>query len=338
MMMEALLLLGLTILSTVIIWKGSTILEDTSNKLAIYYELPAIVQGAMIAAIGSSFPELSSTVISTIIHNQFELGISVIVGSAIFNILVIPGISGIYSKGSLESNKELVYKEAQFYMLAVATLLLTFSFAVIYNPIPGKELLGQLDRELALIPVIMYLVYIFIQYQDSMDYQSDRDKSKIDPKKSWILLIASLILIIIGVEGLVRAAIGWGNLFNTPSFLWGLTVIAAGTSISDAFISVKSAKEGNAVTSLANVLGSNTFDLLIAIPIGVLIAGNAIINFGRASPLFGVLIGATLILFLFTRTDLEISKKESYLLLLIYVGFIFYMILETIGLVSLMGI
>ncbi|PTD93471.1 sodium:calcium antiporter [archaeon SCG-AAA382B04] len=337
-MTQILLLIGLTIISTTIVWKGSEILEETSEKLSIYYDLPNIVQGAMIAAIGSSFPELSSTVLSTILHNQFELGISVIVGSAIFNILVIPGISGIYSKESLESNKELVYKEAQFYMLAVATLLLTFSFSVIYNPAPGKELLGQLNRPLAFLPVGMYLIYVFIQYQDSMDYESDRDKSKINPKKSWILLAVSLFLIVVGVEGLLRAAIGLGELLNTPSFIWGLTVIAAATSISDTFISVKSAKEGNAITSLANALGSNTFDLLVAIPIGVLIAGEAIVNFGRASPLFGVLIGATLILFVITRTKLEITKKESYLLLLIYVGFVVWMVLETIELVSLIGL
>lgn len=333
-MLQPIYLTLLTTISVIIVWKGSSILEDSSEKLATYYKLPAIVQGAMIAAIGSSFPELSSTVLSTILHNQFELGLAVIVGSAIFNILVIPGLSGLYSKKTLESNKDLVYKEAQFYMLAVATLLLTFSFAVIYNPIEGGELLGQLNRQLALIPILMYLVYLFIQYQDSMDYEGKKDKSKISVRKNWLKLLISLGLIVVGVEGLVRAAIGFGDFFNTPSFLWGLTVIAAGTSISDTFVSVKSAKEGNAITSLANVLGSNTFDLLIAVPIGVLIAGETIVNFARASPLFGVLIGATLILFVFTRTNLELTNKESYLLLFIYAGFVVYMILDTFGLIK----
>ncbi|OKY77247.1 MAG: Ca2+/Na+ antiporter [Candidatus Methanohalarchaeum thermophilum] len=303
--------------------------------MATYYGLPDIVQGAIITAIGSSFPELSSTVISTIIHQKFELGVSVIVGSAIFNILVIPGLSGLYSINPLQSNKELVYKEAQFYMLAVATLLLTFSFAVIYNPIKGKELIGEINRFIAIIPVLLYIIYIFIQYQDSMDFESKIDASKINQKRQWIFLITSLGLILVGVEGLIRAAIGLGEYFNTPSFLWGLTVIAAGTSIADAFVSIRAAKEGKGIICLANVLGSNTFDLLIAIPIGVLIAGTATINFSRAAPLFGALVAGTLSLFLFARTDLEITKKESYILLILYIAFIIFMGLESSDLTSL---
>ncbi len=337
-MTKFLYLLILTIISIIIVWKGSEKLEKASEKLAIYYELPAIVQGAMITAIGSSFPELSSTILSTLIHGQFELGVSVIVGSAIFNILVIPGLSGLYSTNALQSNRDLVYKEAQFYMIAVATLLLTFSFAVIYNPIPQKQLIGQVTRKLAIIPVLMYLVYIFIQYQDCMDFEAEFEKSKINSKKQWGLLLFSLILIIIGVEGLIRAAIDFGEYFNTPSFLWGLTVIAAGTSISDTFVSIEAAKKNKAITSLANVLGSNTFDLLIAIPVGVLIGGAASINFSRASPLFGLLVAATLVLFVFTRTNLEVTKKESFILLVLYVLFVIYMAIETLGYISFLNI
>lgn len=330
-MLQLFYLITLLTISIIVVWIGSSYLEDTSEKLAIFYDLPKIVQGAVIAAIGSSFPELSSTIISTLIHNQFELGVSVIVGSAIFNILVIPGLSGLFSEGTLKSNRALVYKEAQFYMIAVATLLITFSFAVIYNPIQSEQLLGTIDRKLALLPFFMYLIYLFIQFQDTMEYEGNYDKQNISPKKQWGVLVASLFIIVIGVEGLLRAAIGLGNYFNTPSFLWGVTVIAAGTSIADAFISVKSAKEGNAITSLANVLGSNTFDLLIAIPVGVLIAGETIINFSLASPLFGVLVLATLVLFVLTRTDLELTKIESYILFFIYFLFIIYIILETLG-------
>lgn len=87
--------IALATISTVLIWKSSSLLEETSEKLAAYYGLPAVVQGAVIAAIGSSFPELSSTVISVIVHGNFELGIGAIVGSAIFNILLIPAVSVI---------------------------------------------------------------------------------------------------------------------------------------------------------------------------------------------------------------------------------------------------
>jgi cation:H+ antiporter len=326
--------IALALVSTAVVWKGSDILEGSSEKLAVFYELPAIVQGAVIAAVGSSFPELSSTVLSTLRHGEFDLGVAAIVGSAVFNILVIPGLAGLFSDENLQSSKALVYKEAQFYMIAVATLLITFSFAVIYNP-TGEVLKGVLTRPLSIIPIALYFLYIFIQYQDTMDYESDADKSQISPIKQWGLLLLSLVIILLGVEGLVVSAIGLGDIFNTPSFLWGLTVVAAGTSIPDAFVSIKAAKEGKGVTSVANIFGSNTFDLLIAIPIGVLIAGTAVINFSRGAPLMAFLIFATIILFTFTRTDLEITKTESVLLLVCYLLFVVWMGLETAGITSL---
>lgn len=325
---------ALAVVSTAVVWKGSDILEASSEKLAVFYELPAIVQGAVIAAVGSSFPELSSTVLSTLLHGKFDLGVAAIVGSAVFNILVIPGLAGLFTQGNLQSSKALVYKEAQFYMIAVATLLIAFSFAVIYNP-TGEVLKGVMTRPLAIIPVALYFLYIFIQYQDTMDYESDQDKSDIKPIKQWGLLIVSLIIILLGVEGLVKSAIGLGDILNTPSFLWGLTVIAAGTSIPDAFVSVQAAREDEGVTSIANVFGSNTFDLLVAIPIGVLIAGTATINFSRAAPLMAFLIFGTIILFTFTRTNLEITKLESVSLLVIYVLFVAWMGLETAGVTAL---
>ncbi len=236
----------------------------------------------------------------------------------------------------MQTNRDLVYKEAQFYMLAVAVLLLTFSFAVIYYPSSdGGILFGKITRFLALIPIAFYVVYIFIQYQDTAEYKRKTEKGSINIYKQWGLLFLSLGVIVIGVEGLIRSAIGFGNLFNTPSFLWGLTVIAIGTSIPDLFVSIKASRKGKHVVSLANVLGSNTFDLLIAIPAGVLVAGSAIINFSLAAPMMGVLTLATIVLFTFLRTKMDINRKEAWMLLLLYLIFVTWMILETFGVTNL---
>jgi len=135
-----------------LIWVGSSWLEESAERLSAYYGLPAVVQGSIVVAIGSSFPELSS-VVFTALAGTFNMGIGAIVGSAIFNILVIPALSGIATDGDLDTNRTIVYKEAQFYMIAVATLIITFALAVIYVPVPdGPELTGQLTRPLALLP------------------------------------------------------------------------------------------------------------------------------------------------------------------------------------------
>ncbi|MEL7833105.1 sodium:calcium antiporter [Fodinibius sp. Rm-B-1B1-1] len=329
---------AVAIIATGILWKGSDWLEHSSEGLSTYYELPDIVQGALVVAIGSSFPELATVVISTILHGEFDLGVAAIVGSAIFNILVIPAAAALVTKDPLESNRDLVYKEAQFYIISVAVLIITFSFAAIFNPVEATDgkgvILGEMDRLLALLPLVLYGFYIFIQYQDTMDYVPERDSSTINPLKEWGLLIASLAVILIGVELLVRSAIEFGNILGTPSFLWGISVVAAGTSIPDAFVSIKKARKGDAITSIANVLGSNIFDLLVCIPIGVLIAGTTVINFSVAAPLMGALTLGTLLLFSFMRTNMILGRWESAGLLIGYFLFLLWMGLENFNVID----
>lgn len=336
MILSLLLWTAVAIIATGILWKGSDWLEHASEGLSTYYELPEIVQGALVVAIGSSFPELATVVLSTILHGEFDLGVAAIVGSAIFNILIIPAAAGLVSKDPLESNRDLVYKEAQFYIISVAVLIITFSFAAIFNPISAEEgvILGEMNRLLALLPLLLYGFYIFIQYQDTMEYVSELDSSNINPLKEWGMLIVSLAVILVGVELLVRSAIEFGNLLGTPSFLWGISVVAAGTSIPDAFVSIKKAQKGDPITSMANVLGSNIFDLLVCIPVGVLIAGAAIINFSVAAPLMGALTLGTLLLFSFLRTDMTLDRWESASLIFCYLLFLLWMGLENFGVID----
>ena len=319
-----------------ILWKGSDWLEHASEGLSTYYELPDIVQGALVVAIGSSFPELSTVVLSTLLHGEFDLGVAAIVGSAIFNILIIPAAAGLVAKNPLQSNRDLVYKEAQFYIISVAVLIITFSFAAIFNPVADGEgiILGEMNRLLALMPLLLYGFYIFIQYQDTMDYESEIDASDINPLKQWGMLGVSLLVILIGVEMLVQSAIKFGDILGTPSFLWDISVVAAGTSIPDAFVSIQKARKGDAVTSLANVLGSNIFDLLVCIPVGVLIAGTAVINFTVAAPMMGALTLGTLLLFSFMRTDMILGRYESMALIVMYVLFLLWMGLENFAVID----
>jgi len=316
------------IVGTAIIWKGSDLLERSAKKLSKYYGLPPIVHGAIVVAIGSSFPELSSAVLSTLIHGEFELGLSAVVGSAIFNILLIPALSGLFSKEPLKAEKELVYKDAQFYLIAVAVLLLTFSFAVIYNPSDKQPLTGEFTSWLALIPISLYFLYIFIQQQEVSEQEKLEKPKDVRPAKEWLLLFLSLALVLVGVEGLVRTALYLEEALDVPGFVWGVTVIAIVTSLPDALISIRLAKKGEGVASLSNVLGSNIFDLLIAVPAGVLIAGSTTINLGLAAPLMAVLTFATILLFTLLRTRLTLSRIECWILLATYFLFVIWIVLE----------
>ncbi|QLD87291.1 sodium:calcium antiporter [Natronomonas halophila] len=328
-------LAGVGIVATALVWAGSTWLERSSGQLAEHYALPRLIQGALIAAIGSSAPELASAVISTIRYGEFELGVGIIVGSAVFNILVIPALSVLLSDGPLDTGRDVVYKEAQFYMLSVASLFLVLSFAVIYNPVEGADLRGNLTRPLALSLLALYGLYVFIQYLDVSE--SNVTPVTLTPRAlaiQWAQLIGGIALIIAGVEALVWSAVGLGDAFGTPSFLWGLTVVAAATSLPDALISVAAARLDEPAVSLGNVLGSNIFDLLVAVPAGVLLAGATTVSFTAAVPMMAFLVVATIVLFAFARTGMEISDGEASAMLAMYAVFVGWLLLESVGAVN----
>jgi len=324
------------LVGTAIVWGGSSALERASGRLAGHYGVPRVIQGAIIAAVGSSAPELASTIIATIRYGDFELGVGVIVGSAVFNILVIPALSTLLSEGTLDTGRDVVYKEAQFYMLSVAALFLVLSLAVIYYPIEGAGLQGNLTRPLAVSLLSLYGLYVFVQYLDVTD--ADTESVSLDRRPlvvEWGFLVGGIALIVLGVEGLVYSAVELGEAFGTPSFLWGLTIVAAATSLPDALISITAARVDEPAVSLGNVLGSNVFDLLVAVPAGVIIAGATPVSFTAAVPMMAFLVVVTVILFAFARTGMEVTNREGWTMLALYGAFVGWLLLESVGAIDI---
>jgi cation:H+ antiporter len=326
-------LLAFAVIGTALAWKGGDYLVHASNRLGEHYGLPPVVQGAVIAAVGSSFPELSSILVATLRYGAFELGVGAVIGSAVYNILVIPAVSALAGEGRLASNRDLVYKEAQFYLLALAVVLLTFTLSVLYRPVSATAatLDGELTRVLAVVPLALYGLYVFIQYHDSVDHRRTARRTPTDVGRQWAILVGSLVTILVGAEFLVRAAVGFGDLFGTSTFLWGLTVVAAGTSVPDTFVSVAAARVGNSSVSLANVFGSNVFALLVALPAGVLAAGSVVVDLATIVPMMTFLIFASVAFFAVLRTDLLLTTRESYLLLGLYGVFVAWLVAESSG-------
>lgn len=340
-MAELIFYLLVILVASLVVWKGGGMLESSSEILAVHYKLPPVVQGSIITAVGSSFPELSTTVISTLLHGEFNLGVSAIVGSAIFNILVIPGMSSVIA-GRMNTKWMFVIKDIQFYIISVLGLMLVFSLGVIYYPIEGPDMRGLITRELAILPIILYVLYLILQQEETRAYRRDANDDD-HPKsnnigKVWLRFGISLILIVGSVEALVRGVLFLGEYFQTPNFVWGATVLAAATSVPDAIVSIKGAMNRNGITSLANVIGSNIFDLLIAVPAGILIAGNSIVNFSVASPLMVFLALATILLIVLLLRTHSLNRTKGIILLFAYLLFVTWVILESGGITSIIGI
>lgn len=246
----------------------------------------------------------------------------------------------------MRANRDLVYREAQFYLVSVAVLMLILSLSVIYGGLQqdilpdGREIYrGEFTRYLAAFPLMLYALYLFIQFEEvkrNRDENPNRDG--INAMKEWGVLLGCIALILVGVEALLRVAITLGDLLETPTFLWGMTIVAAATSLPDTFVSVRASVLGRTESSLSNVLGSNVFDLLVAVPLGVMITGAIAVNFTQIVPMMTFLVLATIVMLVFMLRDMELSIRESHVMMTLYAGFGVWMTLEAFGVTSLLGV
>ena len=137
---------------------------------------------------------------------------------------------------------------------------------------------------------------------------------------------------------MLRVAITLGEMLETPTFLWGMTIVAAATSVPDTFVSVRASVLGRDESSLSNVFGSNVFDLLVAVPLGVIVAGSIVVNFTQIVPMMMFLILATVVMLVFMLRNMEINIRESHIMILLYVAFAIWMTLEAFGFTSVLGV
>lgn len=332
MLAELAYILFIVAIATAIIWKACNYLEEACHDLAICYGFPDSVKGSTVMAISSSFPELVTIILATGVHGDFELGLATIIGSAVFNILVIPGTSVLFRSGSLQAGRNVLYREAQFYLISVLIVMVTLSFAVIYQPSAMDPQNGTLTASLMILPLLFYVLYIYIQYQEVRDHTpEEKQQQKTTALKSWGKLVISVLMVTFGVEMLIRMVIELGEMFRTPSYFWGATILAAATSIPDLFVSVKAAQRKLSTASLTNAFGSNIFDLLVVLPAGVIIAGAVGFNYPQIIPMMMFLIFATVAFIVMARSGSELTNNNGKVLLVLYVGFIVWMGTKYIG-------
>lgn len=340
------LVAGGTLVGTALLWFACSRLEESSHRLAEHYGIPDAVKGSILLAIASSMPELMTALLALPVHADFELGLSAIIGSAIFNILVIPAFS-VYARGrALEGNRELIFREGQFYLVSVSVLMLVLSLSVIYgggSPLPtdGERRIfrGEFTPFLASFPLMLYGLYVFIQFEEVKRQRDDHPRKEgINAAREWGVLVGTIVLILIGVEMLLRVAITLGDVLETPTFLWGMTIVAAATSLPDTFVSVRASVLGRTESSVSNVLGSNVFDLLVAVPAGVMLSGAVIINFTQIVPMMTFLVVATIVMLVFMLRDMRLSVGEAHVMMVLYVLFGVWMTLEAFGVMSLLGV
>lgn len=322
-------------------------LDIISNKL----KLSSDVAGATLMAVGSSAPELFTALFAVLKPGDHaDIGAGTIVGSAIFNILVIIGASAAFRKAKLTWQP--VVRDLLFYVATILLLLASFWD-------------GQIVMAEALTFLAMYVVYIVAvtQWKKILPYsdvdpidliESETKKNKLaiaskqllgliipDPIKKPKLYLVTFFLSILGLAGLsfllVESAVGIGELLHINPTLIALTVLAAGTSIPDLLSSIIVAKQGRGDMAVSNAVGSNIFDILFGLGFPWLIAfsvNDGVIKVGTDNLIGSVfLLFATVvaILFILITRKWTIGKYAGFFLIGLYVIYIIYTAYSLLG-------
>lgn len=348
----SLVIIGLAIYLLAIITEDFFVvsLDEVSKRLA----LPHDVAGASLMAAGSSAPELFIALIAVIRGGSHsDIGIGTIVGSAIFNILVITGLSAVIA-GNLLVRRRAVERDIIFYMGSIVILLFVF-----WN--------GEIVVWEALMMTAAYVGYLALLWYWSRTNPKEEDEEDEapaggghlvseenglfnqisvvlerlfglitgNPKTNYIWAMLVSIAAIAGLSWvLVEMAVEFANAIDLPPVIVSLTLLAAGTSAPDLIASVDVARDGRGGMAVANAVGSNIFDILLGLSIPWLLTLLFIdpeLSVGTGDLLESVFLLSvtTIILYAFLNTQRRLTRREGWLLLIVYALYVIYIVLST---------
>ena len=303
---------------------GANYLVDGSSSIAKKFGLSEFIIGLTIVGIGTSSPEMVVSFMSSF-QGKADMAIGNIVGSNIFNTLMILGITALISP--LAITKSNLRKDIPLNVLVTALLILLGMNATIFGF--GANQISRLDGALLLA---VFAWYLWSSFKGDSANEGDENEDEESKTKEYSILV-SVIMIIGGLAGLiiggklfVDSATELAKMFGVSDKFIAITVMAAGTSMPELATCVVAALKGRGQLALGNVLGSNISNILL------ILGGAALINPLSCSGMTMVDLGLILVsaIFIFASAFMfkrrELDRYEGVILILMEIGYMWYLI------------
>lgn len=299
--------------------KGADLFVDGSSALAGNFKISKVIIGLTIVAMGTSAPELAVST-SAALQESNEIALSNVVGSNIFNLLFVLGICAIIYPVPVD--KVILKRDIPISIVITVLLLLMTSSGVLFNKdflqFKMNDIAGDVSRLTGIILLVVFFCYIFYLITDARRKRTEEEEPEenIPLWKCSVLILFGLVLIIGGGQAVVYGAKAVAQVFGMSETLIGLTIVAVGTSLPELVTSVVAARKGETGLAVGNVVGSNIFNILFILgisstihPIGVNVASVYDVI---------ILIGVSILVFLFSMKGKVINRIEGIIMLLIY--------------------
>jgi cation:H+ antiporter len=310
----------------VLLVAGAEILVKGASRIAFMFGLSPLVIGLTIVAYGTSSPELMVSIQSSL-AGQPDIALGNVVGSNIFNILLILGISALITP--LVVAQQLIRLDVPI-LIGISCLTLMFG-------LDGK--ISRVDGGIFVTGAILYTVFLMIQSRKEKntdvtdEYEREYGDSAVRSPKQILIntgfILAGLALLVLGSKFLVDSAIAIARSFGVSELVIGLTLVSAGTSLPELATSVVASMRGERDIAVGNVIGSNIFNILAVLggaallsPEGLSVSQNAI-RFD-----IPVMIAVAVICLPIFITGQLIARWEGLLFLSYYVAYTAYLILS----------
>lgn len=309
----------LLIIGFVILIKGADLFVDGASNIALNFKVSKMLIGLTIVAFGTSAPEFAVSV-KGLLSGSFDIVLGNVIGSNILNILLILGVAAMIHPLVVKSNT--VKKELPI------TLLITALFTVLLSDnLFDKSMSNNFTRGDGIVLILFFLVFIYYLINLMRNKVEDStDEKVLSLPKSFLYTFIGLVMIILGSNFVVDSASYLAKAFGVSERIISLTIIALGTSLPELVTSVMATKKGEYDIAIGNVVGSNIFNIGIVIGLPVTILGGiSKIAFSYIDLI--VMVVTALMLYLFSKNDYKISKREGLSFLILFVVYYSYVIL-----------
>jgi cation:H+ antiporter len=303
---------------------GAELLVRGAARLSLSFGISPLVIGLTVVAFGTSAPEMAVSV-DAALSGKVDVAVGNVVGSNIFNILVILGASALIVP--LAVHAQVIRQEVPVMISA------TLAFALI--AIDGR--IGFAEAAVLFAALFAYASFLVVQSRREGRGVADEFADEMPPPATWdshwavqaLLVIGGLALLVLGADWLVDAAVSFARSLGVSDLVIGLTIVAAGTSLPEVAASLTAAMRGERDIAVGNVVGSNIFNLLgclglagLVAPAGLLVAPELL----RID--LWVMVAATLACLPVFMYRHEIRRWQGGLFIVAYVGYATFLVLS----------
>jgi len=306
---------------------GAEALVRGASKLALSLGLSSLVVGLTVVAFGTSAPEMAVSV-GAVLDGQNDIAVGNVVGSNIFNVLFILGVSALIVP--LLVHAQIIRQEVPI-MIGVTVLLCVLMLDGRLSMFEGALLFGLL---------LVYTTFIIRQSRKETQAARAEFDAEVQPAApgAWdsrlgvqiLLVVVGLALLVIGARGIVTAAVAFAQALGVSELIIGLTIVAAGTSLPEVAASITAAVKKERDIAIGNVVGSNIFNILGVLGISALATGgagltvaDAVVNFD-AWVMLAVAVACLPVFF----SGREIARWEGGVFVAYYVAYVAFLILQ----------